>query len=88
MTMDDPENLIIDGLIVGASVLTDVVKDAAASRKRRAKAPPQPGQDGAERPARQADAEPWHCPSCGALNSGRAEFCSLCAKPRLAAPEE
>jgi hypothetical protein len=88
MSMDDPEDLIMDGLIGGASWLADTFKDTAAPRRRHAKSPVQP--DKVEEPSpkqAEADSGPWSCPSCGASNSGRAEFCSLCTKLRPTSPE-
>lgn len=88
MSMDDPEDLIMDGLIGGASWLADTFKDTAAPRRRHARSPVQP-EKAAELPPKHADADcgPWSCPSCGASNSGRAEFCSLCTKLRPTSPE-
>lgn len=89
MILDDSDDIIVDVIAGGVSWVAHVVKDTTAPRRaRRAKAPVQP--DEAAEPAPKqaaADSGPWSCPSCGASNSGRAEFCSLCAKLRPTSTE-
>jgi hypothetical protein len=89
MSANDSDDLIVGGLVGGASWLVDVYTDTASSRARHSKSQAPPDGAAERRPKPDlAASKPWSCPSCGASNSGRAEFCSLCAKLRPASIRE
>jgi hypothetical protein len=83
MSTDDLEP-IVDALIEGViSVAGDLIVSTGERRTRRNKSSAQSGMDAQPQPEQaKADSQPWRCPECGASNSGRAQFCSLCIRPR------
>jgi len=72
----DGASLVVDG------VSTVVGKANKAITAKRAQTKPAQPEAGTESTQAAEPATPWNCPACGAFNSARATFCSLCAKPR------